>query len=44
MADKVAAGHVGGANGAHPLPAMMNTWAIVSGYVAGDNAVKNASK
>lgn len=35
---------VGGANGAHPLPAMMNTWAIVSGYVAGDNAVKNASK
>ena len=33
---------VGGANGAHPLPAMMNTWALVSGYVAADSAVKNA--
>lgn len=33
---------VGGANGADSMTTLMNTWAIVSGYVAGESAVKNA--
>lgn len=32
---------VGGANGADSMTAMMNSWAIISGAVAGDSAVKN---
>lgn len=35
---------VGGANGADSLTAMMNSWAIISGVVAGDSAVKNLKK
>ncbi|MDO4937131.1 MAG: FAD-binding protein, partial [Sutterellaceae bacterium] len=35
---------VGGANGADSLTAMMNSWAIISGAVAGDSAVKNLKK
>lgn len=35
---------VGGANGDDSLTAMMNSWAIISGYVAGDNAVKSLKK
>ncbi len=35
---------VGGANGAHPLPTLMNTWALVSGYVAAESAIKNLNK
>ena len=31
---------VGGANGADSMTAMMNSWAIVSGVVAADSAVK----
>lgn len=33
---------VGGANGTDSMTTLMNTWAIVSGYVAGESAVKNA--
>lgn len=33
---------VGGVNGADSMTTLMNTWAIVSGYVAGESAVKNA--
>lgn len=33
---------VGGANGADSMTTLMNTWAIVSGYVAGESAAKNA--
>ena len=33
---------VGGANGADSMTAMMNSWAIVSGVVAAENAVENA--
>ena len=33
---------VGGANGADSMTTLMNTWAIVSGYVAGESAVNNA--
>lgn len=33
---------VGGANGADSMTAMMNSWAVISGAVAGDSAVKNA--
>ena len=44
MADKVAAGHVGGANGADSMTAMMQGWANFSGYTAGTNAAKNAGK
>ncbi|MCF0254228.1 MAG: FAD-dependent oxidoreductase [Duodenibacillus sp.] len=35
---------VGGANGADSMTAMMNSWAVISGAVAGDSAVKNASR
>ena len=35
---------VGGANGSDSLTAMMNSWAIISGVVAGDSAVKNLKK
>ncbi len=35
---------VGGANGADSMTAMMNSWAIVSGAVAGESAVKNLKK
>ena len=33
---------VGGANSADSMTTLMNTWAIVSGYVAGESAAKNA--
>lgn len=32
---------VGGANGADSLTAMMNSWAIVSGVVSAESAVKS---
>ena len=32
---------VGGANGADSMTAMMNSWAIISGYIAADSAVKS---
>jgi fumarate reductase flavoprotein subunit len=32
---------VGGANGADSMTAMMNSWAIISGYIAADSAVKD---
>ena len=35
---------VGGANGADSMTAMMNSWAIISGYVAADSAVKSLKK
>ena len=35
---------VGGANGADSMTAMMNSWAIISGAVAADSAVKNLKK
>ena len=35
---------VGGANGADSMTAMMNSWAIISGYVAADYAVKSLKK
>ncbi len=35
---------VGGANGADSMTAMMNSWAVISGAVAADSAVKNLNK
>ncbi len=35
---------VGGANGADSMTAMMNSWAVISGAVAADSAVKNLKK
>lgn len=35
---------VGGANGADSMTAMMNSWAIISGFEAGDSAVANLKK
>lgn len=35
---------VGGANGRDSMTAMMNSWAIGSGRIAGENAAKNAGK
>lgn len=32
---------VGGANGADSMTAMMNSWAVISGAVAADSAVKS---